>query len=410
MLSTPFVADSVARLFAATVDPSRSSGLRFPSATGTAPRCASAVRARAETSPRRRPASPSSTADTDQLRCCTTRTRPGDETGTSTRPSGRCGGSSSAHRRAGRRLAAYAAYSPIAATAAQSCVASPRHAGANGPDGLVGDCPLRPSPSDATDVTAVRPTSSIHGACHDGSAFDRVVERIRAAGATAYAPTVAGHGKDVDKRVTHAESVQSVLDFILDRELTDFVLLGHSYGGTIIAKVAEAVPERVRRLVFLSAYGPQRRRDASWSCSHQVTVSCSPNWRRRRRTTPSRCPSMSFARCSSTTPIWTRRAGRTRQLSSEPFAQLLEPLDLKRFHALGIPRSVLVADRGHGDAARRMGMAPETVQQARHVSPRSDARKSRADVQQPGGPGRQDPRGRPGLTPARAITTGDRAA
>ena len=93
----------------------------------------------------------------------------------------------------------------------------------------------------------------IHGACHDGSAFDLVVERLREQGHPAYAPTVAGHGKDVDKRVTHAESVQSVLDFILDRELTDFVLVGHSYGGTIIAKVAEAIPERVRRLVFFSA-------------------------------------------------------------------------------------------------------------------------------------------------------------
>ena len=96
----------------------------------------------------------------------------------------------------------------------------------------------------------------VHGACHDGSAFDRVVERLRQQGHTAYAPTVAGHGKDVDKRVTHAESTQSVLDFITSRELTDFVLLGHSYGGTIIAKVAEAIPERVRRLVFFSALVP----------------------------------------------------------------------------------------------------------------------------------------------------------
>jgi pimeloyl-ACP methyl ester carboxylesterase len=37
----------------------------------------------------------------------------------------------------------------------------------------------------------------------------------------------------------------------VERGLTDVVLLGHSYGGTIICKVAEAIPERVRRLVFL---------------------------------------------------------------------------------------------------------------------------------------------------------------
>jgi pimeloyl-ACP methyl ester carboxylesterase len=42
------------------------------------------------------------------------------------------------------------------------------------------------------------------------------------------------------------------VDFILNRDPTDFILVGHSYGGTIIANVAEAVPDRVRRLVFWS--------------------------------------------------------------------------------------------------------------------------------------------------------------
>ena len=44
------------------------------------------------------------------------------------------------------------------------------------------------------------------------------------------------------------------VDFILDKNLTDFDLVGHGYAGTIISKVAEAVPERIRRLVFWSAF------------------------------------------------------------------------------------------------------------------------------------------------------------
>ena len=32
------------------------------------------------------------------------------------------------------------------------------------------------------------------------------------------------------------------------------MLVGHSYGGTIIGKVAEAVPEPLRRLVFWNAF------------------------------------------------------------------------------------------------------------------------------------------------------------
>jgi alpha-beta hydrolase superfamily lysophospholipase len=40
----------------------------------------------------------------------------------------------------------------------------------------------------------------IHGARHDGSAFDRVVERLQRQGHTAFAPTVPGNGKEVDNR------------------------------------------------------------------------------------------------------------------------------------------------------------------------------------------------------------------
>ena len=65
---------------------------------------------------------------------------------------------------------------------------------------------------------------------------------------------MAGHGKGVPKNVTHAESTQSIVDFIADRDLTDIVLVGHGYAGTIISKVVEVIPERVRRLVFWSAY------------------------------------------------------------------------------------------------------------------------------------------------------------
>jgi pimeloyl-ACP methyl ester carboxylesterase len=94
----------------------------------------------------------------------------------------------------------------------------------------------------------------VHGGCHDGSMWQPVIERLEQLGHTAYGPTVAGHGKDVPKNVTHAESTQSIVEFILDRDLTAFILVGHGYAGTTISKVVEVIPERVRRLVFWSAY------------------------------------------------------------------------------------------------------------------------------------------------------------
>lgn len=94
----------------------------------------------------------------------------------------------------------------------------------------------------------------VHGSWHDGSAWEPVIRHLEGKGHRAFAPTMAGHGKGADKRVTHARCTQSIVDFIVSRNLTDVVLVGHSFGGTIIAKVAEAIPDRLRRLVFWNAF------------------------------------------------------------------------------------------------------------------------------------------------------------
>ena len=94
----------------------------------------------------------------------------------------------------------------------------------------------------------------VHGAWHDGTAWRSVIRHLTGMGHTAFAPTVAGHGKEANKNVSHAQSVQSIVDFIVEEDLRDVVLVGHSYGGTIIQKVVERLPDRIRRLVFHSAF------------------------------------------------------------------------------------------------------------------------------------------------------------
>jgi alpha-beta hydrolase superfamily lysophospholipase len=76
----------------------------------------------------------------------------------------------------------------------------------------------------------------VHGAWHEGSAWADVVERLEQQGHYAFAPTLAGSGKGVCKQISHAQQTQSVIDYIATRDLTDIVLVGHSYGGTIISK------------------------------------------------------------------------------------------------------------------------------------------------------------------------------
>ena len=94
----------------------------------------------------------------------------------------------------------------------------------------------------------------VHGSWHDGSAWQAVVDHLEAKGHQAFAPTIAGHGKGVNKNVNHAQCTQSIVDYIVGKDLTDIVLLGHSFAGTIIAKIAEAIPDRIRRLIFFDAF------------------------------------------------------------------------------------------------------------------------------------------------------------
>ena len=93
----------------------------------------------------------------------------------------------------------------------------------------------------------------VHGSWHDGSAWNAVIQQLEAKGHQAFAPTIAGHGKGVNKNVNHAQCTQSIVDYIVDKDLSDIVLLGHSFGGTIIAKATEAISDRIRRLIFFAA-------------------------------------------------------------------------------------------------------------------------------------------------------------
>ena len=180
----------------------------------------------------------------------------------------------------------------------------------------------------------------VHGGCHDGSAWRPVIEHLEHLGHIAYGPTVAGHGKGVPKNVTHAESTRSVVDFVLDENLTDFVLVGHGYAGTVISKVAEAIPERIRRLVFWSAFvlndgdttlellpfdTEPYTRMAAESADNTFTI-----------------PFDVFRDVfmNDGDPDLVERA--YSQLSSEPYGPWVEPLDMKKFHSLPTPRSFLV--------------------------------------------------------------------
>ena len=95
----------------------------------------------------------------------------------------------------------------------------------------------------------------IHGSWHQGELWEPVAALLRNAGHVVHTPTIAGHGKGATRAgVTHADCVASIVDYIRAKDLRDFVLIGHSFAGTIIGRVAEELPDRIRRLVFWNAF------------------------------------------------------------------------------------------------------------------------------------------------------------
>ncbi|RVU14322.1 alpha/beta fold hydrolase [Methylobacterium oryzihabitans] len=96
----------------------------------------------------------------------------------------------------------------------------------------------------------------VHGAWHGGWCWRGVAGRLRAAGHAVFAPTCTGLGERahlLSRDITLDTFVRDVAGVIEAEELDDVVLVGHSFGGLAISGVAEAMPGRIRHLVYLDA-------------------------------------------------------------------------------------------------------------------------------------------------------------
>jgi pimeloyl-ACP methyl ester carboxylesterase len=180
----------------------------------------------------------------------------------------------------------------------------------------------------------------VHGSWHDGSLWKPVADQLDVAGHDVTTPTIAGHGQDADKDVSHEDCVRSIIDHIVGEDLSDVVLLGHSFGGTVIARVAGEIPERIHRLVFWNAFVPE-----DGNCLNDEVP---PHYREL-------FDGLAAKSGDNTVmlpwPIW-REAfindadedlarSAYEQLSPEPYRGFTDKLDLGAFYGTQVPRSYL---------------------------------------------------------------------
>ncbi len=90
-----------------------------------------------------------------------------------------------------------------------------------------------------------------------GWAWRDVAETLRAAGHSVYPVTLTGLGERVHlggPQVTLDTHIADVVNLLRYEEVHDVVLAGHSYAGTVITGVADQVPERIRRLIYVDTW------------------------------------------------------------------------------------------------------------------------------------------------------------
>jgi pimeloyl-ACP methyl ester carboxylesterase len=94
----------------------------------------------------------------------------------------------------------------------------------------------------------------VHGGGHGGWCWRSCANVLRSRGHEVYTPTLTGFGDrshlDAPGFETFVTDVVNVLHF---EDLHDVVLVGHSMGGVVVPRVAEAAPARIATAVWLTA-------------------------------------------------------------------------------------------------------------------------------------------------------------
>lgn len=94
----------------------------------------------------------------------------------------------------------------------------------------------------------------VHGGWHGGWCWKRVADVLRSRGHNVTTPTQTGLGERshlLSESITLSVFIDDIVNHLTWENLTSVVLVGHSFGGITITGVADAVPERIAKLIYL---------------------------------------------------------------------------------------------------------------------------------------------------------------
>lgn len=99
----------------------------------------------------------------------------------------------------------------------------------------------------------------VHGGTSGGWAWKPIAAKLRGEGHDVYTPTLTGLGERVHlltREIDLDTQITDIVNVLFFEDLHDVVLAGHSVAGMIITGVADQVPERISRLIYIDAFLP----------------------------------------------------------------------------------------------------------------------------------------------------------
>lgn len=188
----------------------------------------------------------------------------------------------------------------------------------------------------------------IHGAWHGGWCWERLTPFLTAEGHRVLAPDLPG--MEAEPHALGSDPLGEWADFVADLATVaeaPVILVGHSRGGIVISEAAERVPERIDRLVYLTAFLLQPGQSLADVANRHPEVGPAAAIR------PADDPSRLMVDRELALPIFYNRTSQeearaaAERLVPEPFAALTTPLRITAERFGRVPRAYIecAADR-----------------------------------------------------------------
>ena len=96
----------------------------------------------------------------------------------------------------------------------------------------------------------------VHGAFRGGWAWQKVRRILQNQGHEVFAPSLTGAGEKaqfLSPEITLENWIDDIINLLNCEDLRNVTLVGHSQGGIVIQAVAEAITQRISKLIFIDA-------------------------------------------------------------------------------------------------------------------------------------------------------------